>query len=54
MVKRFIKTISLRKDLIERPEFSVLAFDIETTKLPLKFPNPAIDEIMMISYVIDG
>ena len=32
----------------------VLAFDIETTKLPLKFPDPNSDVIMMISYMIDG
>ncbi|KAJ6441015.1 DNA polymerase epsilon catalytic subunit A [Purpureocillium lavendulum] len=32
----------------------VLAFDIETTKLPLKFPDAAIDQVMMISYMIDG
>ncbi len=32
----------------------VLAFDIETTKLPLKFPDSSIDSIMMISYMIDG
>jgi len=32
----------------------VLAFDIETTKLPLKFPDSSIDQIMMISYMIDG
>ncbi|KJH52429.1 hypothetical protein DICVIV_01406 [Dictyocaulus viviparus] len=32
----------------------VLAFDIETTKLPLKFPDSANDEIMMISYMVDG
>jgi DNA polymerase epsilon subunit 1 len=32
----------------------VLAFDIETTKLPLKFPDSVIDQIMMISYMIDG
>ncbi|SPO03289.1 probable DNA polymerase epsilon, calytic chain POL2 [Cephalotrichum gorgonifer] len=32
----------------------VMAFDIETTKLPLKFPDTAIDQIMMISYMIDG
>lgn len=33
---------------------TVLAFDIETTKLPLKFPDAAIDQIMMISYMVDG
>ena len=32
----------------------MLAFDIETTKLPLKFPDSVIDQIMMISYMIDG
>ena len=32
----------------------VLAYDIETTKLPLKFPDAVIDQIMMISYMIDG
>ncbi|CAK7894119.1 DNA polymerase epsilon catalytic subunit A [[Candida] anglica] len=32
----------------------VLAFDIETTKAPLKFPDAAHDQIMMISYMIDG
>lgn len=32
----------------------VLAFDIETTKLPLKFPDAASDSVMMISYMIDG
>ena len=31
-----------------------MAFDIETTKLPLKFPDSASDQIMMISYMIDG
>ncbi|GAV48505.1 hypothetical protein ZYGR_0K00100, partial [Zygosaccharomyces rouxii] len=32
----------------------VLAFDIETTKAPLKFPDSSTDQIMMISYMIDG
>lgn len=32
----------------------VLAFDIETTKLPLKFPDAQTDQVMMISYMIDG
>ena len=32
----------------------VFAYDIETTKLPLKFPDAASDQIMMISYMIDG
>ncbi|CAB0010464.1 unnamed protein product [Nesidiocoris tenuis] len=43
-----------RDDIIDRPDSIVLAFDIETTKLPLKFPDSAVDQIMMISYMIDG
>ena len=31
-----------------------MAYDIETTKMPLKFPDATIDQIMMISYMIDG
>lgn len=46
--------IERRKDLIESPDCIVLAFDIETTKLPLKFPDSSVDQIMMISYMIDG
>ncbi|XP_014281923.1 DNA polymerase epsilon catalytic subunit 1 [Halyomorpha halys] len=46
--------ITRREDIIERPDLIVLAFDIETTKLPLKFPDSSIDQIMMISYMIDG
>lgn len=46
--------ITLRSDLIERPEPIVLAFDIETTKMPLKFPDANTDQIMMISYMIDA
>lgn len=50
-----IKGFELRKkDDEHRPEPRVLAFDIETTKLPLKFPDPDIDRVMMISYMLDG
>ncbi len=31
-----------------------LAFDIECTKAPLKFPDVALDRIYMISYMFDG
>ncbi|CAG0912824.1 unnamed protein product [Notodromas monacha] len=44
----------VRDDLIDRPDAIVLAYDIETTKLPLKFPDSNVDQIMMISYMIDG
>lgn len=43
-----------KEDMIEPPEPIVLAYDIETTKLPLKFPDSSFDQIMMISYMIDG
>lgn len=45
-------TLNEKRDLPADPV--VMAFDIETTKLPLKFPDAAIDQIMMISYMIDG
>lgn len=32
----------------------VLAFDIETTKAPLKFPDAKVDQVMMILYMVDG
>lgn len=38
-----------RSDRIISPDLRILAFDIETSKKPLKFPNPENDEIMMIS-----
>jgi DNA polymerase epsilon subunit 1 len=39
---------------VKRADPVVMAFDIETTKAPLKFPDQAIDQVMMISYMIDG
>ena len=42
------------EERLQRADPVVLAYDIETTKLPLKFPDAAIDQIMMISYMIDG
>lgn len=49
-----IVSISELKNRITRADPVVLAFDIETTKLPLKFPDASIDSIIMISYMIDG
>lgn len=42
-----------RPDLLQRADPIVCAFDIETTKLPLQFPNAEFDQIYMISYMID-
>lgn len=41
--------VFVRHDDISHPELRILAFDIETTKQPLKFPNADYDEVMMIS-----
>jgi DNA polymerase epsilon subunit 1 len=41
-------------DRVKRAEPVVMAYDIETTKAPLKFPDQAVDQVMMISYMIDG
>uniref|UniRef100_A0AC34GQD3 DNA polymerase epsilon catalytic subunit n=1 Tax=Panagrolaimus sp. ES5 TaxID=591445 RepID=A0AC34GQD3_9BILA len=49
-----LPSIKRNDDIIDPPEPIVCAFDIETTKLPLKFPDSAIDQVMMISYMIDG
>lgn len=39
---------------VKRADPVVMAYDIETTKAPLKFPDQQIDQVMMISYMIDG
>ncbi|KAI1730437.1 DNA polymerase family b, exonuclease domain-containing protein [Ditylenchus destructor] len=46
--------IERNTEVVDPPDPVVCAFDIETTKLPLKFPDSEIDCIMMISYMIDG
>ena len=43
-----------RTDIMHRPDIKVFAYDIETEKAPLKFPNAETDRIMMISYMIDN
>ncbi|KAI5855289.1 DNA polymerase epsilon catalytic subunit A [Tricharina praecox] len=52
--KHGVTSITCIEDRLERPDPVVLAFDIETTKLPLKFPDALIDQVMMISYMIEG
>jgi len=41
-------------EFVEKAEPRVLAFDIECTKAPLKFPDAAVDQVYMISAMIDG
>ena len=42
------------QERVKRADPVVMAYDIETTKAPLKFPDQAIDQVMMISYMVDG
>ncbi|KAG8529220.1 DNA polymerase epsilon catalytic subunit [Bacidia gigantensis] len=49
-----ITSMKCIEERITRADPVVLAYDIETTKLPLKFPDAVSDQIMMISYMIDG
>ena len=37
------------KVLVAPPQINYLSYDIETSKLPLMFPDAKIDQIMMIS-----
>lgn len=41
-------------EITERPELKYLAYDIETSKQPSKFPDATIDCIMMISLMYEG
>ncbi|PKS07166.1 hypothetical protein jhhlp_005766, partial [Lomentospora prolificans] len=47
-------TVKCNEERLAPADPVVLAYDIETTKLPLKFPDAAIDQVMMISYMING
>ena len=47
-------TFTQLTERVKRPDPVVLAYDIETTKAPLKFPDQAMDQVMMISYMVDG
>ena len=40
-----IVTLEHRPDLLQRAEPRICAFDIETTKLPLQFPNAEYDQV---------
>ena len=45
--------LTLQEDMVRWAEPRVCAFDIETTKLPLQFPNAEYDQVFMISYMLD-
>ena len=50
--KHGVVNMSCFEERLQRADPVVMAYDIETTKLPLKFPDAAIDQIMMISYML--
>jgi DNA polymerase epsilon subunit 1 len=52
--KHGVMSITCIEDRLTPADPVVMAYDIETTKLPLKFPDAVFDQIMMISYMIDG
>ncbi|KAF2466844.1 DNA polymeras-like protein epsilon [Lindgomyces ingoldianus] len=52
--KHGVISMTCIEERLQRADPVVMAYDIETTKLPLKFPDAVIDQIMMISYMIDG
>ena len=47
-------SVKLIPERVARAEPVVMAYDIETTKAPLKFPDSQTDQVMMVSYMIDG
>ncbi|KAF4727993.1 hypothetical protein FOZ62_021108, partial [Perkinsus olseni] len=46
--------LTVQEDLLMKPPLRIFAWDIETSKAPLKFPDAQQDEIMMISVMVDG
>ena len=46
--------IELLPEMLSKPELRVFAWDIETSKAPLKFPDSSIDPIIMISVMADA
>ncbi|KAB5518121.1 hypothetical protein GE09DRAFT_514159 [Coniochaeta sp. 2T2.1] len=52
--KHGVTTIVCNEERLAMADPVIMAYDIETTKLPLKFPDAAIDQVMTISYMIDG
>lgn len=49
-----VLVVQRQPEIVKRADMKVLAYDIETTKSPLMFPDSQRDNIMMISYMLDG
>jgi DNA polymerase epsilon subunit 1 len=52
--KHGVVSLTCIEERLQRADPVIMAFDIETCKAPLKFPDSSVDPIMMISYMIDG
>lgn len=50
----YVSSLKRIENKLEKGDLRIMAFDIETTKAPLKFPDAKIDSIMMISYMYEG
>jgi DNA polymerase epsilon subunit 1 len=46
--------LTLLPECVTRADSVMLAFDIKTTKLLMKVLDAAVDQVMIISYMIDG
>ena len=46
--------VTERKEYLTNAMPRICAYDIETTKAPLKFPRPDEDQVYMISWMLDG
>lgn len=42
------------EEIVEKPDLKFLAFDIETSKAELRFPDSKVDSVMMISLMYEG
>ncbi|KAL4468704.1 hypothetical protein ABPG74_005207 [Tetrahymena malaccensis] len=49
-----VDKIICMEDIVERPDLKYLAFDIETSKAELRFPDAKTDCVMMISLMYEG
>ena len=51
---KLITSFKHLSDKLDKADLRIMAFDIETTKSPLKFPDVRFDQVLMISYIVDG
>ena len=51
---QILKKLTHLSEKLDKAPLRIFAFDIETTKQELKFPDSKFDQVMMISYIIDG